>query len=186
MKGPSVGLARNTLKINIKVPKEFKQFKELHARLKDATVDMAYEAKSLWETEAGQLLGTTRDRYIRALEVTTDRSGSSVGLNPEDKLVQMLEKGSRAYDLKPGLLSPNSKGIKYNKDGVPFRHVTLDPVHRKGPYPVVTVSGNTPKEDWWHPGFEGIHIRPVVYRALKNEIVPDHVNRIIKELNFKV
>lgn len=185
MKPPALGLGRNEIRINIKVPKEFKQLKEVQERVLEATIDMVIEAKSVWETEAGQKLNTTRERYIKALSVETDYVGGSyIELGKDDKLVKMLETGARPYDLKPGLLRPGTKKLRWTKDGVPFRTVKLDPAHRKGPAEYVTVSGNTPEQDWWHPGFEGMHLRTEVYRALRDDIIPKHVNQIVKEINF--
>ena len=180
---PLLGIGRKTIRLNVKVPKEFKQFEAINTKIKEGIEEMVLEAGTLWETEAGQALNTARERYIKAIQVHSEANGAYVELDPTDKFVNKIEKGSRAYDLKPGFL--NSPKAKINKEGVRFRNIELCPIHKKSPHKYAYLSDKTHKDDWWHPGFKGLHIKSVVYRALKNDIIPRHVDRIVNEINFK-
>lgn len=82
-------------------------------------------AKNAADTARNEL-HQTRERYIRNIRlVDTGRMGGTVMLDySKDKLIQMLEEGATAFDIKQGMMA--SAKVKFDKHGkkyitVPFR-----------------------------------------------------------------
>lgn len=107
------------------------------------------------EQEAQNALHQTRQRYIRAIRlIDSGRLEGIVLLDySKDKLIQMIEEGASAFDMKEGFL--NSSKVKYTKDGrkyltIPFRLSTPGAVAESDVF-----SGTLPDE---------------VYQIVKNKV----------------
>lgn len=70
----------------------------------------------LWESEAGNNLKATRQRYVESLSVIdSGRMSGAVILSYKDPLVKMIEEGISAYDMKESF--EHSDKVKHNKEG---------------------------------------------------------------------
>jgi len=70
----------------------------------DITTEIADDALAEWEHLAKATLGDSAEGYIEAMRVEDDGEGS-VNMMLDGALPNMQEKGSPAFDMKPGLLA---------------------------------------------------------------------------------
>lgn len=135
--------------------------------------DVIVEAGSYWETLAGTTLNTTRDAYMRAIDVEGG-SPPRLVLRGDTSLPHMIEEGCPPFDMKPGLLRyPNRPGgskvvpmAKPDARGSRFR----------------TVSPHSAPDSWWHPGFVGVRLLDAVSEKIAEEIFPDKLSDLIDDL----
>lgn len=184
---PTVGLTQKNVKINIRPPTNFRGLEDVDQVMMDSIIDMAIEAKSVWETEAGQRLSTSRDRYIKALRVDTDYVGVAyVELDPEDSFIKMIENGVAPWDMKPGFLfSPKAR---MSVMGTLYNIIPMGPDH-SGPLRFRTVSTTSPPKSWYYAnktnGLKGVHIRDEVVEQLRSDIIPRHFKAAIAKVNAR-
>lgn len=150
------------------------------------------------DTWASAVSGTR----LQGMEETVDDAAYLAAVQHEDALVYPLdgdplaghirvqsdvadkvEKGRRAWDMKPGLLKgPKSKigkrGQRYNR--IPLGFNNLKPGVKQpgmgggmmvGDSPWRTVSSDrTPSWAWWYPGVPGVHVRDAVLSTVMPDI----------------
>lgn len=93
--------------------------------LLDFTVqEIAVEFKRQWSMQAKNVLGSTREEYIKSLQVSNrGPHTTAVFINPGAWLPNALEMGYSSFDMKTGFLS--SPNVKKGKSGpfltIPFR-----------------------------------------------------------------
>lgn len=89
------------------------------------TKEITAKFASFWEDEAKHSLHATRERYMKSLYVLDEgRMKGAVVLSYNDKVVQMIEEGIGAFDIKEGFA--HSPKRKEKKDGgwyltIPFK-----------------------------------------------------------------
>lgn len=186
------------LSVEINIPANLLNHKDFEAELESTIFDIALEARSFWETEAGQRLTTSRERYIAAIGME-QAGGNEVSLTLKDSFAQSVEKGTPRFDMKPGFLKspkikdgpvklPRAVAASLQKTGRPaatkWMIIPLN-LHRQVPmgYPAAfrTFTDKQPNM-WIHKGFKGVHIADDVVDALNDEIIPKHIDKLIDRL----
>lgn len=183
MSAPYTQLPTGTydFKVSINVAPGFDPGELLYDKVYEATVDIAIEARNLWETLAGQNLNKARQRYIKAIALKQNGDNVTVGLDPTDPLPTMLELGVEAFDLKKGFLR---NATKVDKAG---RRMRVIPLGTEGTqvmrFRTVVEGKYQPPNNWGHPGLKAKNFHEEVIKELSDTIIPKHIDRIIEEIN---
>lgn len=165
--------------VSIDVATGFDPGELLYDRMYEATIDIAIEARNLWETIAGQNLKKSRDRYIKAITFKQNSDSVSIGLDPKDPFPTMLEMGvDNAYDLRPGFLA---KKTKERWDGMRYRVIPIG--SDDGNLRFRTIKDDGSRKTWWHPGLTAKKFHEEVIDELSDKIIPKHIGMVIDEIN---
>lgn len=183
--------------IEINIPTDLLSVKNFESKLEETIIEAALEARNFWETAAGQRLTTSRERYIDAISMTQEGPGQ-VTLSLSDSFAQKVEKGSSGFDMKPGFLrSPKLKtGPKKMpaavaktviSTGAPASKWMIIPLNTNRDAPMGTPGAFRTFTDqqvsgWIHPGFKGVNIREDVVAELRDNILPQRIEKLIDEL----
>ena len=109
--------------------------KQLEAEISAGLQEFRAALELSWREKVQQNLKTTSDEYLRNLSFSVKKD--SVEATLTGWLPVALETGAERFDMKPGLLKGRQSRIIPMADGE-FR----------------TVSQFSPRDSWWHPGFQ--------------------------------
>lgn len=167
--------------VSIDVATGFDPGELLYDRMYEATIDIAIEARNLWETIAGQNLNKSRQRYIKAITFKQNSDSVSIGLDPTDPFPTLLEMGKEAFSLKPGFLK---NAMKVDKAGRPMRVI---PLGTEGTqvmrFRTVVEGKHQPPNNWEHSGLKAKKFHEEVIDELSDRIIPKHIGMVIDEVN---
>jgi len=110
--------------------------KDIEGIVDFAVKDVTSTFARLWDNQARNNLGSTRQRYRESLQVVDEgRMQGSVILWYNDKLIPMIEEGAGAFDMKQGFANSDKKKTK--ADGgwymrIPFRFATPSALGEEG------------------------------------------------------
>jgi hypothetical protein len=149
----------------------------LRSQMEDYAYKMASEAREEIIEEARTQLGSSAERYIRAVSQPERNiyGGVSVFLEKSPTgifdLPQMLERGMAGYDMRrpergPGLLRGGSQ--KYGRGGMSYVNVPI-----KGPYGRMVrrmSSSRASDGKWRHPGITAHNIFPAVAERMRERL----------------
>lgn len=121
-----------------------------------------------WRAEVGRTLDESKEKYLEGF--TIERNGWEISVRLEGWLPVALERGGKAFDLKPGFLRGHIYRI------IPMGHPTVDRFR--------TVSINSAPDTWWHPGLEGRGIGERVFQQVQDEILPEVFDRVFSSIKL--
>ena len=138
----------------------------LQQTINTAMDKLAKEVEKVWHEKAAQELSSTLTPYIKGLKI--ERDGETITGTLTGWMPVALETGKQPYDLKPGFLQQSKPGK--TTTGAQYRIIPMGQDH--GNLRFRTVSTQSEKTDWWHPGFQA--------RALHKQ-VEDEAEKIIAQ-----
>lgn len=175
-----------SVQVNVKLSGKMDDFSELASMLEEKESieqSLAERFATQLELNAGKKLYLSKDRYIDAITV----QGNEVDLDTSDFVVNMVENGVDAFDMKPGLL--NSPKVKTSKNGEKYLVVPLSTMKqgkynwrdqesgqfKKGTSGVKgtefrIVSESSPASSWNHPGHPGFHFMEATLLSFDDQI----------------
>lgn len=164
----------NQVVLNIEFPEALLDMdRRLKKKIPGMMRRIAMEGKTFWKTLAGQKLKSSRNVYVKAIDLQLV-DDASFYLKLEGFLPYVVDQGGSAYDMKPGLL----KGNKY-------RVIPLNPrryINMTKPTAFATVSVNSKPDSWMHPGFKGKKLSDEVSNELDRTIIPKNVEKLFKDM----
>lgn len=195
------GSARsNQIAISVEFPTSLLDMdKNFKKKLPGTMRRIAMEGKSFWKAEAGRKLKSSRLAYQKAIDMKVV-DDLSFYLTLSGFLAFSVESGRGAFDMKPGFLKTSSKvrrsgftRMKHDKtqtgtQNIPMGNYRVIPlntnhyINMTSPRMFRTVSNNSPADSWMHPGWKGIKLAEEVIKELDEQIIPKHMDKLIKEL----
>lgn len=126
--------------------------------------------EEIWRDKAEKMLKTTKNEYLKGLQVEKTSEGASATLS--GFLPVALEKGTPSWDMK-----------KTHLGDALFKIIPIGAKKSENipPKDFAIMSQNSPLNSWIHPGFKGINIG----EEIKSE-VPEIVDEIFGPLLKKV
>lgn len=184
---PRVG----TLDVQIVIPQKFLNTDKLKSNFPEYMRRAKDEALSFWKTLAGQKLNQSREKYIEALSAKQTGKGNVV-LSLEGTPAVHIEMGKdalaenklRAAFMRSGKLKPSPMKIKIPKEKRHLLKDTPKPFQwlivpmADGTYRTFTTAENQ-KNKWEMEN--AANLREDVKEELKNNIIPKHMNDLIKD-----
>ena len=165
----------NRVTLYVQFPKELLELekrvtKKVPKMLKAVTKD----AKDFWKTLAGQKLKSSRNAYIKGINVGTD-SKLEATLTLTGFLPNAVELGYKGYDMKPGLLAGRtSRVIPLNVN----RYIDM-----KKPKVFATVSTGSHPDSWIHPGWKRpANLAEQVLKEMDTNIIPAKLKELFEDL----
>lgn len=162
---------------------DLSSLQELLDRKEELETYLSEQFADRLQKNAEEKLYVSKNAYIEAISV----ENGQVELDTSDFVVNMVENGVEAFDMKPGLL--NSPKVKTSKNGQKYLTVPLSTM-RKGKYnwrdrdsgqfkkgtsgikgvEFRIVSENSPASSWQHPGHSGYHIMEQTLLSFDDQI----------------
>ena len=158
--------------LQVIVPKNFLNTAKLEAGKESAMRAVMADAESFWRSEASRRLNSSRDQYLAGIE-TQLTSKANVVLYLRGSFALQIEDGFKGFDMKPGFL--NSDKAKTGKNGKYFI-VPIEPGSSEFRTVTAAQSGK-----WIHPGWEGAKILPDLKKMIKEDLIPKHIGKLIKD-----
>lgn len=179
--------------MQIVVPANFLSTKKLKKNFPQAMRNIKDDALKFWETEAGQTLNSSRERYLKGITAKQTGAGNIV-LTLNGAFPVMIEHGAKSFDmkvgfsksnkLKPGPIKiPASKRTEFSKDKKPisYQWMIIPIEDDSGVTKFRTFTTAQPANMWLHPGLaDGANLIPKVKQELKEEIIPRRMAELIK------
>jgi len=103
--------------------------------------ELRNEVEMTWNRYAQMAFDTSAKEYMAGVSVKVNSQADGIQIDIQGWLPVALETGAPRFDMKPGLLKGRDFRVIPMHDGE-FR----------------TVSKTSPKDSWWHPGFQGRRI----------------------------
>ena len=169
------------INIDVSFPEALLDFdKRLKKKLPGTMRRIALEGKSFWKSEAGRKLRASRKAYQDAIDMQVVDE-LSFYLTLEGFLAYSVDYGGKSFDMKPGLLR---NATKISPKVGRYRVIPLNPKHlvnMQRPKVFATVTERS--SGWVHPGWKGMKISEAVVEELDKRIIPQHIDKLLGELN---
>lgn len=171
--------------------------KNLNRKLPGTLRRIAMEGKSFWKSEAGRKLKSSRNEYMKSIQMEV-HNDTSFSLKLEGFLACSIDAGHPKFDMKPGLLRNATRPFgkrKYpravaanlpKKSAITMYRIVPLNVNRyitmQKPKVFRTVHNLSPQASWWHPGWKGMKISDAVVQELQTKIIPKHLKELLNSI----